>query len=322
MAFLFSAAVHDYEHRGLSNEFLVKTADERAIRYADQNVNESHHVAAAFSLLCREDCNFLADFPCLTYARFRTLVTEMVMGTDMARSGDIMKTLNEAIDRDPPTCLAPRKRTHFKPATSSDAIALLQMAMKCCDLGHLTLPWQQHLRWVKRLEAEFFAQGDKEKEIGLPVSFLMDRNKEGPSQSQVGFFDFVVIPLFTVFCRAVPAADQLLVAIHSNYEAWKTTEQVSITQKEDACPAGATARAPHAEISRGEPTNVGKIAKGIEVEEVVATGCWCSSTRLGTRPARKRKGVKKAGFEAHETVGQKRSVRMRPSASKFRSHVH
>jgi hypothetical protein len=39
---------------------------------------------------------------------------------------------------------------------------------------------------------EFFRQGDKEKELGLPISPLFDRAKQGVSKSQIGFFDFVV----------------------------------------------------------------------------------------------------------------------------------
>ena len=48
LACLLAAAVHDFEHLGISNDFLVKTDDERAIKYNDRSVNENHHVAAAF----------------------------------------------------------------------------------------------------------------------------------------------------------------------------------------------------------------------------------------------------------------------------------
>lgn len=34
----------------------------------------------------------------------------------------------------------------------------MQMAIKVADLGHCTLPWDQHYAWVQRLEAEFFEQ--------------------------------------------------------------------------------------------------------------------------------------------------------------------
>lgn len=62
---------------------------------------------------------------------------------------------------------------------------VLQVVLKCADLGHLTCPWAVHRRWVHRLQAEFFLQGDKEREAGLPVSPLMDCNKMGITKSQV-----------------------------------------------------------------------------------------------------------------------------------------
>ena len=60
-----------------------------------------------------------------------------------------------------------------------------QVALKCADLGHLSSPKAVHLRWVQALEEEFFLQGDNEKQNGLSVSPLMDRDKNGITKSQV-----------------------------------------------------------------------------------------------------------------------------------------
>eukprot|EP00930_Biecheleria_cincta_P040772 TRINITY_DN27929_c0_g1_i1.p1 TRINITY_DN27929_c0_g1~~TRINITY_DN27929_c0_g1_i1.p1 ORF type:complete len:779 (-),score=143.68 TRINITY_DN27929_c0_g1_i1:39-2288(-) len=214
MACLLAAAVHDYEHLGLNNDFLVKTGHERAIRHNDHNVNENHHAAAAFALLRKTELNFLDVLPRKAFIRLRRLVIELVLGTDMARSGFIIEsfTKNLASSSDAQVC--------FQPKNANEAVLLLQMGMKCADLGHLTLPWGLHCSWVRRLEAEFFAQGDKELEHGLPISFLMDRRKPGASETQLGFFDFAVLPLFRVLCRAVPGALPLLSRVQVNYVAY------------------------------------------------------------------------------------------------------
>jgi hypothetical protein len=213
MACLLAAAVHDYEHLGLNNDFLVKTSHERAVRYNDQHVNENHHAAAAFALLNRPELNFLCAFPSKAFERLRGLVIELVLGTDMAKGGLIVKSFEEVL-------ATSADRECFEPNTARDGVLLLQVGMKCSDLGHLTLPWDLHLPWVRRLEAEFFAQGDKEQEAGLPISFLMDRSKPGASETQVGFFDFVVLPLFRLLGRAAPDASPLLAAVEANYVAW------------------------------------------------------------------------------------------------------
>jgi len=193
----------------------VKTSDERATRYNDQHVNENHHAAAAFALLQRSELDFLSALPKKAFTRLRSLVIELVLGTDMARSGTIIDGFKEILPAEPSTAFAPKN--------AKEAVLLLQMAMKCSDLGHLALPWEIHLAWVRRLEAEFFAQGDREKDLGLPVSFLMDRNKPGASETQVGFFDFVVLPLFRLLQRAAPSAAPLLASVVDNHEAWKTS---------------------------------------------------------------------------------------------------
>jgi cAMP-specific phosphodiesterase 4 len=59
------------------------------------------------------------------------------------------------------------------------------MALKVADLGHNSAPLAVNIKWVDVLEEEMFQQGDKEKEQGLPVSPLCDREKSGVTSAQV-----------------------------------------------------------------------------------------------------------------------------------------
>merc|ERR1740120_688754 len=92
--------------------------------------------------------------------------------------------------------------------------------IKAADLGHSALPWDQHTHWVERLEAEFFAQGDREKVLGLPVSFLMDREKPGASETQAGFYDFMVMPMLRVLVSAAPLTEPVLAGAAANRQRW------------------------------------------------------------------------------------------------------
>ena len=51
MSSYWSAITHDFEHGGLNNDFLIKTAHPLAIEYNDQSPLENHHCAAAAKLL-------------------------------------------------------------------------------------------------------------------------------------------------------------------------------------------------------------------------------------------------------------------------------
>ena len=55
------------------------------------------------------------------------------------------------------------------------------------DLFHNYRKFEISLRWVELLSNEFWKQGDKEKELGLPVSFMCDRNDIDVPTSQIKF---------------------------------------------------------------------------------------------------------------------------------------
>ena len=51
LACYISAAIHDYEHGGVNNDFLIHTRDKLAVTYNDISPLENHHLAAAARLM-------------------------------------------------------------------------------------------------------------------------------------------------------------------------------------------------------------------------------------------------------------------------------
>ena len=76
--------------------------------------------------------------------------------------------------------------------------------MHAADVSTQTRPFEVAREWTYLLFEEFFHQGDVEKELGLPVSFLCDRKTTAISQSQPGFVNFIVAPLFQTLCEVMP----------------------------------------------------------------------------------------------------------------------
>lgn len=62
----------------------------------------------------------------------------------------------------------------------------LSLILHCADISHPAKQWSLHEKWTNLLVQEFFTQGDKEKELGLPFSPLCDRNNTPTAQSQIG----------------------------------------------------------------------------------------------------------------------------------------
>lgn len=83
LALYIAAAIHDYDHPGLNNNYLVNTRNPLAILYNDMSVLESYHVSSAFQILMKPECNFMAGFSKTDWQYVRELVIEMVLATDL-----------------------------------------------------------------------------------------------------------------------------------------------------------------------------------------------------------------------------------------------
>ncbi|XP_069356074.1 dual specificity calcium/calmodulin-dependent 3',5'-cyclic nucleotide phosphodiesterase 1 isoform X1 [Maniola hyperantus] len=178
-ATLVAAVVHDFEHTGTTNNFHVMSGSDTALLYNDRAVLENHHISAAFRLIRDEDCNILQNLSRDEFREFRTLVIDMVLATDMSFHFQQLKNMRSLLSLAEP---------------GIDKSKAASLVLHCCDISHPAKRWDLHHRWTMSLLDEFFLQGDKERELGLPFSPLCDRNNTLVAESQIGFIDFIVEP--------------------------------------------------------------------------------------------------------------------------------
>ncbi|KAG2439842.1 hypothetical protein HYH02_010474 [Chlamydomonas schloesseri] len=136
-----------------------------------------------------------------------------------------------------------------KPSDETERLLSLQLAIKVADLGHLGESLEVHKRWLAGLEEEFFRQGDKEKALGIPISPLFDRGKQGVSKSQVGFYEFVALPLAHALTSVFPGAAPLMRCFESNYMHWKAVDAAATAVPQAATAANSSAPATAAATS-------------------------------------------------------------------------
>jgi hypothetical protein len=242
-ALLMAAAVHDFEHPGLTGDHLVATAHPWALLHNDRAVLEQHHLSAAFQLLSTPGLDWTAGFSAQQRSAFRATVIDLVLGTDMKEHFKLLGEFGNVLHRARLAASARRRRRRSSTAggdvqgaeaapmvqaTLSDAerLLVLKIAIKVADLGHLRAPRDVHLRWVAGLCHEFYQQGDREQSLGMTVNDLMSRERAAAApgalaESQVGFFDVIALPLVQQWAKAT-GARRWLERVNRNYEFWRS----------------------------------------------------------------------------------------------------
>ncbi|KAL7528319.1 hypothetical protein ACHAWF_002518 [Thalassiosira exigua] len=81
--------------------------------------------------------------------------------------------------------------------------------------------------WADSVLEEFFAQGDKEKEMNLPISPLCDRETVTRHDSQIGFVTHMVRPTFELLAKLIPRVkEDVLPSVANTLEYWTKEKQL------------------------------------------------------------------------------------------------
>lgn len=71
------------------------------------------------------------------------------------------------------------------PCESPHTQQVLQSLVHCADLSNPAKPLPLYRQWTERIMAEFFQQGDRERESGLDISPMCDKHTASMEKSQV-----------------------------------------------------------------------------------------------------------------------------------------
>lgn len=201
---LFAAVIHDYKHPGFNNGYLVNTKDPIAIRYNDKAVLENFHAAEAFQDLTDPSVDIFQRMTPEEYRTARNIIVECVLATDMSRH------FNEL-------AIAP-----IKFATPvEERTFLLSIMLHASDISNPTRPFNTYSKWADAAISEFFSQGDRERDLGLPVSMLCDRNTVTLPKSQIGFINGIVLPMYLVIEQQFPELGYMVDQIRDNLAEWE-----------------------------------------------------------------------------------------------------
>lgn len=156
---IFAASLHDYDHPGVTNSYLIETRSPLAIQYADLSVLENYHAVCALSLV---------DFEALGLSKsesvfFRKLVIEMILSTDLAKHETVLA--NSDISMCSKMCFA----------------------LHCADVSNTARNPQICSQWTHLICEEFMQQAKLEK--ATPPKYLS-------AADQIAFVDNICFPLY------------------------------------------------------------------------------------------------------------------------------
>jgi hypothetical protein len=72
---------------------------------------------------------------------------------------------------------------------------------------------------------EFFVQGDKELELGLPVTAMTDRLNTNIATAQLGFIDYVIRPTFEIWSGYLSSVKIHLDTLVKNRQLWEDLQE-------------------------------------------------------------------------------------------------
>ncbi|XP_076135837.1 3',5'-cyclic-AMP phosphodiesterase 4C-like [Alosa pseudoharengus] len=219
LAALFAAAIHDVDHPGVSNQFLINTNSELALMYNDESVLENHHLAVGFKLLHQENCDIFQSLTKRQRQSLRKHVIDMVLATDMSKHMTLLADLKTMVETKKVTSSGVLLLDHY-----TDRIQVLRNMVHCADLSNPTKSLALYRQWTERIMEEFFRQGDKEREKGMEISAMCDKHTASIEKSQVGFIDYIVHPLWETWGDLVhPDAQDILDTLEENRDWYQST---------------------------------------------------------------------------------------------------
>ncbi|XP_068607176.1 3',5'-cyclic-AMP phosphodiesterase 4C-like [Brachionichthys hirsutus] len=219
LAALFAAAIHDVDHPGVSNQFLISTNSELALMYNDESVLENHHLAVGFKLLHQENCDIFQNLTKRQRQSLRKLVIDTVLATDMSKHMTLLADLKTMVETKKVTSSGVLLLDNY-----TERIQVLRNMVHCADLSNPTKTLPLYQQWTERIMEEFSRQGDKERERGMEISAMCDKHTASVEKSQVGFIDYIVHPLWETWADLVhPDAQELLDTLEENREWYLNT---------------------------------------------------------------------------------------------------
>jgi len=238
---LVAGIAHDLGHPGVNNGYLSEVGHELALQYNDRSPLENMHCAKLYTIVGDDETNVFGKLTRDQYKEVRKHCIETILHTDMMSHQSIVKDLQmlyqmnseafvASIDPDNPES----RQAELEVFCQSDVkVTIMNTILHSADVSNPCRTWDTSHGWGMKVIDEFFAQGDQERELGIPVQFLNDRYKLNKPNSQIGFIEFMIAPFFFAQIKLWPLLSELGDELVTNLSLWEDKWVEEVTPSEE-----------------------------------------------------------------------------------------
>ena len=219
LSIIIASLGHDLGHPGLNNNFHINARTELALTYNDNSCLENYHCSKLFNILKKDETNIFDVLSVNDFKDIRKRMISEILATDMFYHKKILTIAQSKISQ-----IKPDKYEFIsddKDSIKEEQQCLLDFFIHTADLAHNSKLFKISLKWVELLSEEFWLQGDKEKSLGINVSFLCDRNDINIPKGQVNFLKGFILPTFDILIQMFPTLNYTVENVMNNIKEWQ-----------------------------------------------------------------------------------------------------
>jgi len=231
---LVAALGHDLGHVGVTNQFLVETSHVLAVTYNDRSPLENMHCSQLFKVAADPEANIFSELTREAYKEMRKGIISAILHTDITKHNELVKELMLLYQMHSQAFESTEASEQVREVLGEHVQMIANAMLHCSDIGNQFKPWELAHKLAFLVLDEYFAQGDKEKELGIPVQILNDREKVTIATSQIGFSEFMLAPMIEAMVLLFPQLDELAMNLGKNIQKWQDTWEKETSPTQDA----------------------------------------------------------------------------------------
>nr|XP_046232203.1 cone cGMP-specific 3',5'-cyclic phosphodiesterase subunit alpha' isoform X1 [Scatophagus argus]XP_046232204.1 cone cGMP-specific 3',5'-cyclic phosphodiesterase subunit alpha' isoform X1 [Scatophagus argus] len=225
-AMVAAAFCHDIDHRGTNNLYQTKSAHPLA-KLHGSSIMERHHLEYSKTLMAEETLNIFCNLQKRQFEHVQHLFDVCIIATDLALYFKKRTMFQNIVNATEPMAEEKEAIAYVSNNPTRKEIVMAMM-MTGCDLSAITKPWEVQSKVALMVAAEFWEQGDLERNVldQQPIP-MMDRNcAEQLPKMQCGFIDFVCSFVYKEFSRFHKEIQPMFDGLNNNRAHWNELAEV------------------------------------------------------------------------------------------------